>query len=405
MLNVRISSIEIKNNRTSKRTTRQRERWSDKARFLVFFVVFLNVFSKRFKMKAFFSPKWFQNLPQNNEEFSAGLRSFLNNNNALAALKVVVIIIMGGGDDLKKYHRHHRGGETTKKRFAFYFLWFLALSLWTRWQISNRFMMKMTMNEDDSEAQNNNKIVLSHERCDEFDLDEDFSSTSSSTKCTCESTERGDGRGGRRGREETPQGSGFSTPVHQYRTPNNNENSVVANQSVTARTLEDLARDSRRILAAEKNANFVTKRSASRSGGKRVRPTKDKRIKPALTNKIRKKKRSVVVIAKSTSYRSYTAFQLYSAIMYFTSIECQRSKKKLEQKFPNVPYRTVLDYVKEPEKMKNIDLLTNTISNGAKPKLPKAFERMLYCFVYLSEMEATPLSMPLIHDFIRDLSD
>ena len=186
MLNVRISSIEIKNNRTSKRTTRQRERWSDKARFLVFFVVFLNVFSKRFKMKAFFSPKWFQNLPQNNEEFSAGLRSFLNNNNALAALKVVVIIIMGGGDDLKKYHRHHRGGETTKKRFAFYFLWFLALSLWTRWQISNRFMMKMTMNEDDSEAQNNNKIVLSHERCDEFDLDEDFSSTSSSTKCTCE---------------------------------------------------------------------------------------------------------------------------------------------------------------------------------------------------------------------------
>ena len=90
-----------------------------------------------------------------------------------------------------------------------------------------------------------------------------------------------------------------------------------------------------------------------------MRPTKDKRIKPALTNKIRKKKRSVVVVAESTSYRSYTAFQLYSAIMYFTSIECQRSKKKLEQKFPNVPYRTVLDYVNKPEKMKNIDLLTN----------------------------------------------
>ena len=134
------------------------------------------------------------------------------------------------------------------------------------------------------------------------------------------STERGDGRGGRRGREETPQGSGFSTPVHQHRTPNNNENSVVVNQSVIPRTLEDLARDSRRILAAEKNDGFVTKRSASCSGGKRVRPTKDKRMKPALTNKIRKKKRSVVVVAKSTSYRSYTAFQLYSAIMYFTGM-------------------------------------------------------------------------------------
>ena len=73
-------------------------------------------------------------------------------------------------------------------------------------------------------------------------------------------TERGDGRGGRGGREETPQGSGFSTPVHQYRTPNTNENNVVVNQSVIPRNLEDLARDSRRILAAEKNANFVTKR-------------------------------------------------------------------------------------------------------------------------------------------------
>ena len=96
---------------------------------------------------------------------------------------------MGGGeDDLKKYHHHHRrGGETTRKRFAFYFVWFLALSVWTRWQISNRFMMKMTMNEDESNTfQNNNKIVLSHERCDDFDLDENFSSTSSSTKCTCE---------------------------------------------------------------------------------------------------------------------------------------------------------------------------------------------------------------------------
>ena len=69
-------------------------------------------------------------------------------------------------------------------------------------------------------------------------------------------TERGDGRGGRGGREETPQGSGFSTPVHQYRTPNTNENNVVVNQSVIPRTLEDLARDSRRILAAEKNARL-----------------------------------------------------------------------------------------------------------------------------------------------------
>ena len=65
---------------------------------------------------AFLSPKWFQNLPQNNtNEFSAGVRSFLNNNNNnsnafLAALiKVVAILIMGGGekDDLKKYH-HRR---------------------------------------------------------------------------------------------------------------------------------------------------------------------------------------------------------------------------------------------------------------------------------------------------------
>ena len=44
------------------------------------------------------------------------------------------------------------------------------------------------------------------------------------------------------------------------RTPNTNENNVVVNQSVIPRTLEDLARDTRRILAAEKNANFVTKR-------------------------------------------------------------------------------------------------------------------------------------------------
>jgi hypothetical protein len=36
-------------------------------------------------------------------------------------------------------------------------------------------------------------------------------------------------------------------------------------------------------LATEKNAGFVIKRGGSRSGGKRVRPTKDKRIKPALT--------------------------------------------------------------------------------------------------------------------------
>ena len=166
---------------------------------------------KALQNKAFSSPKWFQNLPKNNEECSAGLRSFLNNNNALAALKVVVII-MGGGDDLKKYHRHHRrGGETTKKRFAFYFLWFLALSLWTRWQISNRFMMKMTMNEDDSEAQNNNKIVLSHERCDEFDLDEDFSSTSSSTKCTCER-----GYGGAKSRDAVCTRSAPRTACGQY---------------------------------------------------------------------------------------------------------------------------------------------------------------------------------------------
>ena len=144
------------------------------------------------------SPKWFQNLPKNNtNEFSAGLRSFLNNNNNdafLAALiKVVVILIMGGGekDDLKKYHhrRHRRGGETTfRKRFALYFVWFLALSVWTSWQISNRFMTKMTMHEDESNTfQNKHKIVLSHERCDDFDLDENFSfSTSSPTKCTCE---------------------------------------------------------------------------------------------------------------------------------------------------------------------------------------------------------------------------
>ena len=133
-----------------------------------------------------------------------------------------------------------------------------------------------------------------------------------------------------------------------------------------------------------------------------MRPTQEKKLRPALTINKRKKKRGVVVIAEASSYRAYTTFQLHSAIMYFTGNECQRSKKMLEQKFPNVPYRTVLNYVKKPENMKNIDLLTNTISNGAKPKLPKAFERMLYCFVHLSEMQATPLPMTLIHDFIRD---
>ena len=152
-------------------------------------------------MTHFCLSKWFQNLPKNNtNEFSAGVRSFLNNNNNnndafLAALiKVVAILIMGGGekDDLKKYHhRRHprRGGETTfRKRFALYCVWFLALSVWTRRQISNRFTTKMTMHEDESNTfQNNNEIVLSHERCDDFDLDENFSfSTSSSTQCTCE---------------------------------------------------------------------------------------------------------------------------------------------------------------------------------------------------------------------------
>ena len=116
--------------------------------------------------------------PQKQRRVLRRFTQFQLNNNALAALKVVVIIIiiiMGGGDDLKKYHHHHRGGETTRKRFAFYFVWFLALSVWTRWQISNRFMTKMTMHEDESNTfQNNNKIVLSHERCDDFDLDEDF---------------------------------------------------------------------------------------------------------------------------------------------------------------------------------------------------------------------------------------
>ena len=58
---------------------------------------------------------------------------------------------------------------------------------------------------------------------------------------------------------------------------------VDLNQSVRPRTIEDLARDSRRILATEKNAGFVIKRGGSRSGGKRVRPSKDKRIQPALT--------------------------------------------------------------------------------------------------------------------------
>jgi len=85
-------------------------------------------------------------------------------------------------------------------------------------------------------------------------------------------------------------------------------------------------------LATEKNAGFVIKRSASRSGGKCVRQTIDKKVRPALTSKKRKKKHSVVVIAKSSSYRAYTAFQLYSAIIYFSSTECERSKKKLEQK-------------------------------------------------------------------------
>ena len=73
-------------------------------------------------------------------------------------------------------------------------------------------------------------------------------------------TEREDARGGRGGRQETPQGSGFSTPVHQHRTPNTNENNVVVNQSVRPRTLEDLARDSRRILATTTPSRSTTKK-------------------------------------------------------------------------------------------------------------------------------------------------
>jgi hypothetical protein len=155
-------------------------------------------------------------------------------------------------------------------------------------------------------------------------------------------------------------------------------------------------------LAKEKNAGFVVKRGASRSGGKRVRPTKDKKLLPALTIKKRKKKRGIIAVVEASAYRVYTAFDLYSAIMYFTSNECERSKMKLEQKFPKVPYTTVLDYVNKPEKMKNIDLLANSISNGAKTKLPKAFERVLYCFVHLSEVQATPFSMSFINTLVRD---
>ena len=155
-------------------------------------------------------------------------------------------------------------------------------------------------------------------------------------------------------------------------------------------------------MAKAKHAEFVVIRGASRSGGKRLWPTKDKKILPALTNKKRKKKRGIITVVEASSYRAYTAFELYSAIMYFTSNECERSKKKLEQKFPNVPYRTILDYVNKPEKKKNIDLLANTISAGAKTKLPKAFERVLYCFVHLWGMQATPLSMTFINILVRD---
>jgi len=219
-------------------------------------------------------------------------------------------------------------------------------------------------------------------------------------------------RGGGRGEEEEDfalRESAFSTPVHHHQSSSNGqrgEENVVVEQLTSAAvppiTIASLARASQKRKKEEKNSGFVVKRTKSRSGGKRMHDVKNKDVIPALTSTKRKKHRGSVRVIPPSLYREYSTMDLSSAIMYYQSDECDRGKKKLETKFPNVPYRTVLNYLKEPEKIKKIDLLANTIPHGAKPKFTKEFERMLYCFVELSEIKAVPLSMELVFRVMRD---
>jgi len=67
---------------------------------------------------------------------------------------------------------------------------------------------------------------------------------------------------------------------------------------------------------------------------------KGKDLIPALTVTKRKKHSRSVRVVPAASYREYSTVDLYNAIMYYKSEECQRSKKNLEKKFPNVRYRS-----------------------------------------------------------------
>ena len=64
---------------------------------------------------------------------------------------------------------------------------------------------------------------------------------------------------------------------------------------------------------------------------------------------------------------------------------------------------TIRDYVNNLKKFNGVDIESNTIQDGAKPKLAQAQEHSLWCFIAMSEHRSMPAPSKMIRDSLRTM--
>jgi hypothetical protein len=213
--------------------------------------------------------------------------------------------------------------------------------------------------------------------------------------------ERGGGGGGRShlNIETTPLASGFSTTVHSSLVNDSGENATSSSsQPCLLSELRKLAKAKEKELAL---LGHIAKRTQTRSGGARIHKVSEKKIEQALTTNKRTplSERDSLQVIRKFETRKYSAAELVEAIIYW--LANGRSKKKVMEAYPNVPYKTILNYANDPDKYKLIDLTTNNIDNN-NMKLSRAFERSLWCFIAMAEDNSIPTQSKLVLDIIRN---
>jgi len=213
--------------------------------------------------------------------------------------------------------------------------------------------------------------------------------------------ERGGGGGGRShlNIETTPLASGFSTPVHSSLVNDSGGNAKSSSsQPYLLSELHKLAKAKEKESAL---SGHITKRTQTRSGGARIHKVSEKKIEQALTTNKRTplSDRDSVQVIRKFETRKYSAAELIEASNFW--LASGRSKKKVMEAYPNIPYQTILNYANNPDKYKLIDLTTNNIDNN-NMKLSRAFERSLWCFIAMAEDNSIPTQSKLVFDIIRN---